>query len=180
MNLGYRALVAGAAGMMTALGISELVHGLYGLVPSVPVALSQRIIELTPGALATAGIGALGKAAAPILVAVVVISALLSAAFLAVLALRSPGAALLGVTALGAGALLAAFSEPFIAPVATVLTVLGALCADTLVSGLLLRSSGALAGRSGRNRTGKDPQSAASRGPSPAGTGRRTPGAAWP
>ncbi len=87
--------------------------------------------------MATAGIGALGKAAAPILVAVVVVSA----AVLAVLALRSRVAASLGVAALGAVALLAAFAEPFIAPLATVLTVLGALAAGTLVSGLLLRSS---------------------------------------
>ncbi len=135
--------------MVVALGISELVHGLYALVPSVPVALSQTIVELTPGALATAGIGVLGKAAAPIIVAVVVASALLSGAALAVLALRSRGAALLGVAVLGAVALLAAFSEPFVAPVVTIVTVLGALSAGALVSGLLLQSSGALAGRSG-------------------------------
>ena len=49
----YKALIAGTAGAGLALGLAELVHGVYALVPSVPVALSRRIIELTPGALAT-------------------------------------------------------------------------------------------------------------------------------
>ncbi|QIN78381.1 molybdopterin-dependent oxidoreductase [Rubrobacter marinus] len=159
--------MAGGAGMALALGLAELVHGVYALVPSVPVAISQRIIELTPGALATAGIGALGKAAAPVLIAVVVVSALLSGAGLAALARRSRLAALAGVAVLAAAALFAAFMEPFIAPVATVLTVLGSLGAGTLVSGLLLRSSGVPGGEGAGPEDASEEASAERREPEP-------------
>src|SRR5918994_336481 len=89
MNVRLRAFAAGAVGMVVVFGIVELVHGLYQLVPSVLTAVSQRIIELTPGDLATAGIAAVGKAASPILISVVVVLTLLFAGFLANLSLRS-------------------------------------------------------------------------------------------
>src|ERR687898_297911 len=89
MNVRLRAFAAGAVGMVMVFGIVELVHGLYQLVPSVLTAVSQRIIELTPGDLATAGIAAVGKAASPILISVVVVLTLLFAGFLANLSLRS-------------------------------------------------------------------------------------------
>ena len=142
MNKGLRAAAAGAAGGGVAFGIAELVHGLFQLVPSIPVVVSQRIIELTPGGLATEAIGTLGKAASPVLVAVVVLVTLGFCALLATLSRRSPLPALGGVVLLAAIALLAAFTEPFIAPVITVLTVVGALAAGTAVARYLLRSSG--------------------------------------
>ena len=147
MNVRLRAFAAGAVGMVVVFGIVELVHGLYQLVPSVLTAVSQRIIELTPGDLATAGIAAVGKAASPILISVVVVLTLLFAGFLANLSLRSWLGALAGVTLLAAVALVAAFSEPFIDPIATILTVLGSLVAGTGVAAFLLRASGLMAAR---------------------------------
>src|ERR687889_361200 len=147
MNIRLRAFAAGAAGMVVVFGIVELVHGLYQLVPSVLTAVSQRIIELTPGDLATAGIAAVGKAASPILISVVVVLTLLFAGFLANLSLRSWIGALAGVILLAAVALVAAFSEPFIDPLATILTVLGSLAAGASVTTLLLHASGLMAER---------------------------------
>ncbi|HEX2108121.1 MAG TPA: hypothetical protein VHF70_02445, partial [Rubrobacteraceae bacterium] len=147
MNVRLRSFAAGAVGMVVVFGIVELVHGLYQLVPSVLTAVSQRIIELTPGDLATAGIAAVGKAASPILISVVVVLTLLFAGFLANLSLRSRLGALAGVILLAAVALVAAFSEPFIDPIATILTVLGSLVAGAGVAAFLLRASGLRVGR---------------------------------
>ena len=147
MNVRRRAFAAGAVGMVVVFGLVELVHGLYQLVPSVLTAVSQRIIELTPGDLATAGIAAVGKAASPILISVVVILTLLFAGLLANLSLRSWLGALAGMIVLAAVALVAAFSEPFIDPTATILTVLGSLAAGVGVATFLLRASGLTAAR---------------------------------
>src|SRR4028119_416345 len=144
MNTKLRSFVAGAVGMVVAFGIVELVHGLYPLVPSVLVAVAQRIIELTPGDFATRAVSALGKANIPILVAFTVLGTLALAGFLAYLSLRSRIFALVGVVFLAAVALAAAFTEPLIDPVATVLTLLGALGIGAGVSFFLLRTSGLL------------------------------------
>ena len=144
MNTKLRGFVAGAVGMLVAFGIVELVHGLYPLVPSVLVAVAQRIIELTPGDFATRAVSALGKANIPVLVAFTVLGTLALAGFLAYLSLRSRIFALVGVVFLAAVALAAAFTEPFIAPVATVLTVLGALAIGASVASYLLSVSGLL------------------------------------
>jgi DMSO/TMAO reductase YedYZ molybdopterin-dependent catalytic subunit len=142
MNVRRRAFVAGGVGMVVAFGVVELVHGLYQLVPSVLTAVAQRIIELTPGDIATTGIALVGKAATPILISVIVILTLLFAGFLAKLSLRSRIGALVGVGVLAAVAFFAAFSEPFIASVATVLTVLGSLAVGVSVAAFLLQVSG--------------------------------------
>jgi DMSO/TMAO reductase YedYZ molybdopterin-dependent catalytic subunit len=144
MNTKRRSFVAGAVGMLVAFGIVELVHGLYQLVPSVLVAVAQRIIELTPGDFATTAVAALGKANIPILVAFTMLGTLAIAGFLTYLSLRSRNFALVGMGILAAVALAAAFTEPFIDPVATVLTVLGALGIGASVSFYLLRASGLL------------------------------------
>ena len=144
MNTKFRSFVAGAVGMLVAFGIVELVHGLYPLVPSVLVAVAQRIVELTPGDFATRAVSALGKANIPILVAFTTLGTLALAGFLAYLSLRSRIFALVGVVFLAAVALAAAFTEPFIAPVATVLTVLGALAIGASVASYLLSVSGLL------------------------------------
>jgi DMSO/TMAO reductase YedYZ molybdopterin-dependent catalytic subunit len=144
MNTKRRSFVAGAVGMLVAFGIVELVHGLYQLVPSVLVAVAQRIIELTPGDFATTAVAALGKANIPILVAFTMLGTLALAGFLTYLSLRSRIFALVGMGILAAVALAAAFTEPFIDPVATVLTVLGALGIGASVSFYLLRASGLL------------------------------------
>ncbi|MDQ3892471.1 MAG: molybdopterin-dependent oxidoreductase [Actinomycetota bacterium] len=142
MNVRRRAFAAGAVGMVVAFGVVELVHGLYQLVPSVLLAVAQRIIELTPGDFATRAVETLGAADIPTLIATVVILTVALAGFLAYLSLRSRVAALFGVGMLAVVALFAAFSEPFIDPVATVLTVLGALGAGTGIAFFLLRASG--------------------------------------
>jgi hypothetical protein len=128
--------------MVMAFGIAELVHGLYELVPSVFVALSQLVIKLTPGSFATRAIETLGGADVPILIGTMVVSALVVAGYLANLSLRSPVAALAGVGVLAAVALVATFAEPFVSPVATVLTIVGALGAGTAATWLMLGVSG--------------------------------------
>lgn len=142
MNVRRRAFAAGAVGMVVAFGFVELVHGLYQLVPSVLLAVAQRIIELTPGDFATRAVETLGTADIPTLIATVVILTVALAGFLAYLSLRSRIAALSGLGVLAAVALVAAFSEPFIDPMATVFTVLGALGAGTSIAFFLLRASG--------------------------------------
>ena len=144
MNTKLRSFVAGAVGMVVAFGIVELVHGLYPLVPSVLVAVAQRIIELTPGDFATKAVEALGTADIPVLIAFTTLGTLALAGFLAYLSLRSRIFALLGVGFLAAVALAAAFTEPFIDPVATVLTILGALGIGASVSSYLQSASGLL------------------------------------
>ena len=155
MNTKLRSFVAGAVGMVVAFGIVELVHGLYPLVPSVLVAVAQRIIELTPGDFATRAVSALGKANIPILVAFTVLGTLALAGFLAYLSLRSRIFALLGVGFLAAVALAAAFTEPLIDPMATVLTVLGALGIGAGVSCFLLYASGLLERRTPTEAAGE-------------------------
>ncbi len=141
MNLKFRTFVAGVVGMVVAFGVVELVHGLYQPVPSVLLAVAQRVIELTPGEFATSAVEVLGKADIPILITVVVVSTLLLAGFLANLSLRSPLIALTGVGILAAVALVASLTEPFVAPVATVLTVVGALGVGSAVTAFLLYAS---------------------------------------
>ena len=144
MNTKLRSFIAGVVGMLVAFGIVELVHGLYQLVPSVLVAVAQRIIELTPGDFATRAVETLGEADIPVLIACTSLGTMALAGFLAYLSLRSWIFALVGVVFLAAVALAAAFTEPFIAPVATVLTVLAALAIGAGVSFFLLRASGLL------------------------------------
>ncbi len=151
---------------MLTFGIAELVHGIYDLVPSVFVAISQRVIELTPGGFATRAIETLGTADIPVLIASMVVGSLVVAGLLAILSLRSRLAALLGVAGLAAIALVAAFTEPFVAPVASVLTILGALALGTWFADYLIRTSdlraeapakGALPGQTAPASSGKAP-----------------------
>ncbi len=141
MNIKFRSFVAGAVGMVVAFGVVELVHGLYQPVPSVLSAVAQRVIELTPGGFATRAIEVLGKADIPVLITVIVVSTLLLAGFLANLSLRSPLLALVGVGVLAVIALVASLFEPFIAPVATVLTTMGALGVGSAIAAFLLYAS---------------------------------------
>jgi len=137
-----RAAVAGIAGIILAFGITELVHGLYGMVPSVLVSIAQGIVEFTPGSVVTQGIELLGTADIPVLIATVVIGTLAIAAGLAILAVKRPALSLAGVAVLAAIAIAATFAEPFIAPAATVITVVVALLAGTAVAECLLRAAG--------------------------------------
>jgi DMSO/TMAO reductase YedYZ molybdopterin-dependent catalytic subunit len=137
-----RAGIAGVVGAVVAFGISELVHGLYSSVPSIFVSIAQRIVELTPGGLVTAGIELLGKADIPVLIATVLIGTVAIAFFLGNLAVRHPSLALAGVAALAAIAVAAALADPFVAPAPTVITIAGALLAGAAVTELLLRAAG--------------------------------------
>jgi DMSO/TMAO reductase YedYZ molybdopterin-dependent catalytic subunit len=141
-----KTLIAGAAGMVLAFGIAELVHGLYELVPSVFVALSQLVVKLTPGSFVTQAIENLGGADVPILMATMIVSALAVAGLLASLSLRSPTAALAAICVLAAVAVIATFAQPFVSPVATVLTIVAALGTGTAVTWFLLGVSGLRAG----------------------------------
>jgi DMSO/TMAO reductase YedYZ molybdopterin-dependent catalytic subunit len=137
-----RAGIAGVVGAVVALGISELVHGLYASVPSILVSIAQRIVELTPGKLVTAGIELLGKADIPTLIATVLIGTVAITFFLGNLAVRHPSLALAGVAVLAAIAAAAALADPFVATVPTVITIAGALLAGAAVTELLLRAAG--------------------------------------
>jgi DMSO/TMAO reductase YedYZ molybdopterin-dependent catalytic subunit len=142
MGAKLRAGIAGVVGAILAFGIAEMVHGLYRAVPSVFASLAQGVVELTPGALVTRGIELLGTADIPVLITTMVIGALLFAALLANISLRYPLIALAVVGALAAIAIAATFAQPFIAPVATVVTVMGALAAGTALTESLLRAAG--------------------------------------
>ena len=137
-----RAAFAGIAGIVLAFGITELVHGLYQMVPSVLVSIAQGIVEYTPGTLVTRGIEILGMADIPVLIATVILGTLAIAAALGILALGRPLLALVGVAALAAIAIAATFAEPFIAPAATVATIVVALLAGAVVAELVLRAAG--------------------------------------
>jgi DMSO/TMAO reductase YedYZ molybdopterin-dependent catalytic subunit len=141
MSTKLRTFVAGAAGMAVALGIAELVHGLYQSVPSVLVAVAQRIIELIPGGFATKAIETLGKADIPTLITFLVLSTLVLAGLLAYLSLRSRIGALIGIGILAAVAIAASLAEPSATPVATVLADIGALGIGSIISSFLLYAS---------------------------------------
>jgi len=146
VNERFRASVAGAAGAVVAFGLAEFVHGLYQLVPSIFVSLAQGIIELTPGGFATRAIETLGQADIPILVTSTIIGALVLAALLSILSLRRPVTAIMLVGLLAVVALVAAFSQPFVSPAATVVTVIGALVMGAAVTTFLQNVSGLRAG----------------------------------
>ena len=129
-------------GAVLAFGIAELVHGLFGSVPSVFVALAQQVVERTPGGLVTQGIELLGTADIPVLVVCMIAGALAVAALLGNLAGRSPILAIVGVVVLAGIAVAAALAEPFVAAAPTVLTILGALAAGAAVTEILLRTAG--------------------------------------
>ena len=141
-NVKTRAAVAGAAGAVVAFGLAEFAHGLYQLVPSVFVSLAQGIIELTPGGFATRAIETLGQADIPVLVTSTIIGALIVSALLGILSLRRPLVAAGCVALLGVVALVAAFSQPFVGSVATVVTVVGALVMGSAVTVFLQNISG--------------------------------------
>ncbi len=138
-----RAAIAGIVGLVVALGITELVHGLYDLVPSVLGSIAQVVVEWTPGGIVTQGIELLGKADVPVLIASVVLGTLAVSALLGLLAVSRPALALLGVALLTVVGIAVSFVEPFIDPVATVATVVGGLLAGTVVAEMMLRAAGA-------------------------------------
>ncbi|HEX6709346.1 MAG TPA: molybdopterin-dependent oxidoreductase [Rubrobacter sp.] len=137
-----RAGIAGVAGAVVAFGITELVHGLYHPVPSVLVSIAQRIVELTPGGLVTKGIELLGTADIPTLITTVLIGTVAITFLLGNLAVGRPVLALAGVALLAIIAIAAALADPFVAPVPTVITIVGALLAGAAVTEFLLRASG--------------------------------------
>jgi len=137
-----RAGIAGVIGAVVAFGITELVHGLYSSVPSILVSIGQRIVELTPGGLVTAGIEVLGKADIPTLIVAVLIGTVAISSLLGNLAVIRPYLALAGVAVLAVVAIAAALADPFVATAPTVITILGALLAGAAVTELLLRAAG--------------------------------------
>jgi DMSO/TMAO reductase YedYZ molybdopterin-dependent catalytic subunit len=139
---GMRAGIAGVVGAVVAFGIAELVHGLYSSVPSILVSIAQRIVELTPGGLVTAGIELLGKADIPTLIVTVLLGTVAISFFLGNLAVRHPSRALAGVAVLAAIAVAAALADPFVVPAPTIITIAGALLAGAAVTELLLRAAG--------------------------------------
>ncbi len=148
-----RAGIAGIVGAVVAFGVAELVHGLYSSVPSVFVALVQGIIEFTPGELVTRGIEILGQADIPVLIACTVIGALAFSAALAILAVRRPVLALIGVGVLAAIGVAASLAQPFVAPVPTIVTVVGALALGAILTETLLRVSGLRSGKTAVSET---------------------------
>src|SRR5918998_2879344 len=142
MNVKLRAFIAGVVGMVVAFGVAELVHGFYEPVPSLPVAVSQRLIVLMPASITEVAIGLLGEADIPVLVTTTVILTLVFAGLLARLALRSVAGALIGVIVLGAIGIAASIFEPSVRIPAAALTVVVALGIGAGVTGLLMYASG--------------------------------------
>ena len=142
MSSRLRAALAGIVGFVVALGITELVHGLYDLVPSVLGSLAQVVVERTPGEVVTQGIELLGQADIPVLIGTVTLGSLALCAVLAVVAIHRPALALLGVVLLGALGFAATFIEPFMEAVPTAITLAAALLAGTAVAELMLRAAG--------------------------------------
>ncbi|HET7479822.1 MAG TPA: molybdopterin-dependent oxidoreductase [Rubrobacteraceae bacterium] len=148
MSSRLRAGIAGAAGAVVAFGLTELVHGLFERIPSIFVSLAQAVIKLTPGEFVTRGIETLGTADIPVLVSSLVVGALIVAGLLGILSVRRPLVALLVVGVLAVIAITAAFAQPFIAPVPTILTVIVSLWAGCTVTSALLSAAGLRAGKS--------------------------------
>lgn len=142
-----RAAIAGIVGMVLAFGLAELVHGFYEGVPSVFTSLAQGVIELTPGEFATRAIETLGQADIPVLIASMVVGALVVTALLANLRLRSPLVAIAAVILLGVIAVVAAFTQPSVDQLPTVITIIGSLAIGAMVAEALIRYAG-LAGES--------------------------------
>ncbi len=138
----FMAGIAGAVGIVVAFGATELFHGLYESVPSVLVAIAQRIAELTPGGLVTTGIELLGTADIPTLIATVVLGSLAICAGLAILSLRSPLLALVGVGALAVVAVASSLAETFVAVVPTIIADVAALALGVVVAEALIRAAG--------------------------------------
>ncbi|MGH3089689.1 MAG: molybdopterin-dependent oxidoreductase [Rubrobacteraceae bacterium] len=141
MKTRTKAAIAGAAGAVATFGAAELMQGASASVPSVPVTVSQRIIELTPGALATEATQTVGKAATPILVTGVVIGTIALCALLGVLSLRSKLIGLAGAAGVGAVGVLSSLSDPGASPGATVLAVVAAVLLGVATAGGLLHSA---------------------------------------
>jgi DMSO/TMAO reductase YedYZ molybdopterin-dependent catalytic subunit len=137
-----RAGIAGVVGAVVAFGITELVHGLYSHVPSILVSLAQQIVVLTPGTLVTKGIELLGTADIPTLIASIIIGTVIFAILLGNLAVNRPSLAFLGVAVLAVIAIVAALSDPFVEALPTVVTILVALLAGSVVTVILLRAAG--------------------------------------
>ena len=137
-----RAGIAGIVGLVVALGFTELVHGLYDLVPSVLGSIAQVVVEWTPGGIVTQGIELLGSADIPVLIGSVIVGTLVISALLGILAVRRPALAVLGVALLAVLGIVASFVEPFINPIATVATVVFGLLAGAIVAEMMLRAAG--------------------------------------
>jgi DMSO/TMAO reductase YedYZ molybdopterin-dependent catalytic subunit len=142
-------------------GAAELIQSFSEAVPSIPVTVSQRIIELTPGALATEATQTVGTAATPILVTCVVIGTIVVSALLAILSLRSKIAAFAGAAAIGAVGLVSALSDAAAVTGPTTLAVAGSVLLGLAAAGGLLVS--------GIGRTEEAPESAPSEGASAEG-----------
>ncbi|MBA2344563.1 MAG: molybdopterin-dependent oxidoreductase [Rubrobacter sp.] len=142
MGARSRAGIAGVAGAVLAFGLAELAHGLSGAIPSVFVSLVQQVIEKTPGELVTRGIELLGTADIPVLVTCMILGALVVAAILGNIAVRSPATAIAGVIILAGVAVAAALAEPFVAAAPTVVIIAGALAIGSAVTEMLLRTAG--------------------------------------
>ncbi len=142
MSARFRAAAAGISGAVVAFGMAELIHGLYPPVPSVFVSLAQTVVELTPGGIVTQGIETLGKADVPVLISSMILGALVVAALLANVSLRFSSAAIFIVGVLGVVAVAAAFTDPFAAPIPTVVAVIVSLAAGVAVAEFLLSVAG--------------------------------------
>jgi len=140
LKIRTKAAIAGGAGAVVTFGVAELIQSFSEAVPSIPVTVSQRVIELTPGALATEATQTVGTAATPILVTCVVIGTVIVSALLGALSLRSKLAAFAGAAAIGVVGLVSALSDSAAVAMPTTLAVVGAVLLGLATAGGLLVS----------------------------------------
>jgi len=136
------AALAGLAAVAVALGVTELLAGIIGPVPSLVISVGDAVIDSVPGEVERAAIAALGRADKPVLVfGVLLVSALLGAT-LGVLARRRFAAAAGGFVAFAAVGALAALTDPR----RSVLGAVAAAVAGAVAGVVVLHRLGAEAG----------------------------------
>jgi DMSO/TMAO reductase YedYZ molybdopterin-dependent catalytic subunit len=140
------AALSGVLAAAAGLGVGELVAALVTSWPSPVIAVGDRVIERAPQPVTRFAIDTFGTADKPVLIAGTLALLAVAAAGAGVLALRRPGAALLGIAAFGVVGGAATLASP-----GTGTAALLPVAATTIVAGIALLVL--LAGLTGRAAT---------------------------
>ncbi len=119
-----RAALAGVVAVGLALGVSELIAGLFSSVPSLIVSIGDVIVDFSPDRLVKLSIELLGTNDKPALLTGIVITALLIGALVGVLAVRRPWIGVTGFAVFGVLGALAGIRDPLAPNVGAVINAL--------------------------------------------------------